>query len=136
MLFKRLSLNDYASTAFILLSLTVLLHTTAILSRVDNLLFDIGQKLSYSPPPDDIIVVAIDESSLSKLGRWPWSRSHHAHLIDRLNKDGALVIGLDIVFAEPDLFDLNADIELAHSILMANNVVLPVLLENTRANGQ
>ena len=136
MLFKRLSLNDYASTAFILLSLTVLLHTTAILSRVDNLLFDIGQKLSYSPPPDDIIIVAIDESSLSKLGRWPWSRSHHAHLIDRLNKDGALVIGLDIVFAEPDLFDLNADIELAHSILMANNVVLPVLLENTRANGQ
>ena len=134
--FKRLSLNDYASTAFILLSLTVLFYSTSILSRVDNLLFDIGQKLYYSPPPDDIIIVAIDEMSLSKLGRWPWSRSHHAHLIDRLKKEGALVIGLNIVFAEPDLLDLNADKELAHSILLANNVVLPVLLENVRANGQ
>ena len=84
--FKRLSLNDYASTAFILLTLAFLLHTTAILSRVDNLLFDLGQKFSHSPPPDDIIIVAIDEESLSKLGRWPWSRSHHAHLIDRLKK--------------------------------------------------
>ena len=134
--FKRLSLNDYASTAFILLTLAFLLHTAAILSRVDNLLFDLGQKFSHSPPPDDIIIVAIDEESLSKLGRWPWSRSHHAHLIDRLKKDDALVIGLDIVFAEPDLLDLYADKDLAHSILLANNVVLPVLLENTRANGQ
>ncbi len=136
MLLKRLRLNDYASSAFILLSLAILLHAFSLLSRVDNLLFDLGQKFTVSTPPQDIIIVAIDESSLSQLGRWPWSRNHHAHLIERLNKDGALVIGLDIVFAEPDLTDLHADKNLALSIKQAKNVVLPVLLENTRANGQ
>ena len=136
MFFQRLSSNDYASTAIILLSLALLLHTTAILSRLDNLLFDLGQKFSFNPPPNDIIIVAIDETSLSELGRWPWPRSHHAHLIDRIKKDNALVIGLDIVFAEPDLVNLEDDETLAQSILQANNIVLPILLENTRANGQ
>ena len=60
----------------------------------------------------------------------------HAQVIDHLKKDNALVIGLDIVFAEPDLLDLYADKALAQSVMQANKVVLPVLLENTRANGQ
>ncbi len=136
MLFRRISLNDYVSTAFILLSLVVLLHTSGLFSRVDNLMFDIGQKLYQKPAPADIIIVAIDENSLSELGRWPWSRKVHANLINRLKQDGALVIGLDIIFAEPDLLDMGADEALAESILQANNVVLPVLLESTRANGQ
>lgn len=137
---KKLSLNDYASTAVILLLLTFLLHITGILSRVDNLIYDVGQKLHTQPAPNDIVIVAIDETSLSKLGRWPWSRQLHADLIQRLIPEDTAAIGLDIVFSEPDQTNTNtntsADAALAQSILEAKNVVLPVLIEATRANGQ
>ena len=60
----------------------------------------------------------------------------HAALVDRLKADGARVIGLDLVFAEPDTADQPADAELAAAVQRAGNVVLPVLLESSRVNGQ
>lgn len=103
---------------------------------MDNILYDLGQKLQSRPTPSDIIIVAIDEESLSKLGRWPWSRHQHAMLIDRLRDDGARVIGMDLIFAEPDVTDPFSDKALSEAIHHAGNVVLPVLLENNRVNGQ
>ena len=47
-------------------------------------------------------MAVIDERSLDEQGRWPWPRSKIADLIDKLNKDGAKVIGFDIGFLEPD----------------------------------
>lgn len=128
--------SDRFSTALILLLVALLITYSGVLSRVDNLLYDLGQRLHSRPPPADLVIVAIDENSLSKLGRWPWSRRLHASLIDRLKADGARVIGLDLVIAEPDTADQPADAELAESIRRAGNVVLPVLLESSRVNGQ
>lgn len=133
---KRFHFNDYLSTALILLFLVVFLHTTHLLSRMDNVLFDIGQKLYQSPAPADIVIVAIDENSLSQLGRWPWSRQVHADVINRLNQENTLAIGLDIIFSEPEKTNKNADAALANAIAQAKNVVLPILLETTRVNGQ
>ncbi len=124
------------STALILLVLTVLIHTTSVFSRVDNLLYDLGQKLHRQAVPADVIIVGVDEESLSRIGRWPWSRKIHAELIKRLKQEGAAVIGLDIIFAEPDLQNKDADIILSDAIREAQNVVLPVLIESTRTNGQ
>lgn len=53
-------------------------------------------------PGGEIVIVAIDEKSLSELGRWPWSRSTLAKLVDTLKEYGAKAVGFDIVFAEPD----------------------------------
>jgi CHASE2 domain-containing sensor protein len=133
---KKIYFNDYVSTALILLVLTVLIHTTGIFSRVDNLLYDIGQKLHHQVAPADVIIVAVDEDSLSRIGRWPWSRKIHADLVNRLKQEGAAVVGLDIIFAEPDLKDKDADRILSDAIREANNVVLPILIESTRTNGQ
>lgn len=128
--------NDRFSTATILLLVALLTSYSGVLGRVDNLLYDLGQRLHSQPAPADLIIVAIDENSLSKLGRWPWSRRLHAALVDRLKADGARVIGLDLVFAEPDTADQPADAALAEAIRRAGNVVLPVLLESSRVNGQ
>ncbi|NNL66185.1 MAG: CHASE2 domain-containing protein, partial [Myxococcales bacterium] len=84
----------------------------------------------------DVVVVAIDEASLSQLGRWPWSRRTHAALVDRLMQEGARVIALDILFAEPDRGDPGADAALAASLRRSARVVLPVVLEQRRAGGQ
>lgn len=116
--------------------LAMVISFTGVLSRLDNLIFDIGQKLYQSPPPADVIIVAIDENSLAQLGRWPWSRKTHADLLNRLKLEKPSAIGLDIVFSEADKTDLTADTALANAVQTAGNVVLPVLLETTRANGQ
>lgn len=128
--------NDRFSTAVILCLVALLTSYSGVLGRVDNLIYDLGQRLHGGPPPDDLVIVAIDEDSLSKLGRWPWSRRLHATLIDRLHADGARAIGLDLVIAEPDTADQPADAELAAAVARAGNVVLPVLLESSRVNGQ
>jgi signal transduction histidine kinase/CHASE2 domain-containing sensor protein len=49
------------------------------------------------------LLIAIDESSLKSLGRWPWPRSYHAELIKRLSADQQQpkLVAFDIVFAEP-----------------------------------
>ncbi len=133
---KKFSFNDYVSAALILLLLVALISITGLLSRVDNLIYDVGQKRYQENAPADVVIVAVDENSLSQLGRWPWSRRVHADLIDRLKREGASAIGLDIIFSEPDIADKGADEALSEAILNAGNVVLPVVLESTRVNGQ
>lgn len=50
---------------------------------------------------EHIVIVDIDEKSLEKLGRYQnWPRVYFAEVIDYL--DNAKVVGLDILFAEPD----------------------------------
>lgn len=49
-----------------------------------------------------IVILAIDEPTFQALQQsWPFPRSVHARLIERLHADGAAAIGLDVVFAEP-----------------------------------
>jgi adenylate cyclase len=55
-----------------------------------------------------VTIVDIDEASLAKLGQFPWPRTRIADLITGLTKLGAVVIGFDIVFSEPDR--LNPDV--------------------------
>ncbi|MDS4031526.1 MAG: CHASE2 domain-containing protein [Candidatus Contendobacter sp.] len=75
------------------------------------------------PPPDSIVIVAIDEPSMAEIGRqWPWPRSLHAQLIQQLNKAGAKVIGFDILFSEPS--EPAEDAELARILRGSGNVVL------------
>jgi adenylate cyclase len=54
------------------------------------------------PPKNNVIIVDIDEKSLSKLGQWPWSRNKLGQILQNLSQNGASAIGFDIVFAEED----------------------------------
>jgi adenylate cyclase len=47
-------------------------------------------------------IVDIDEAALDSYGQWPWPRSYLAALTDRLFAHGAVAIGYDVLFAEPD----------------------------------
>ncbi len=103
--------------------------------------------------PSQVAIVAIDEESLSKIGRWPWSRGTVAQLIDRLDRLGAQVIALDVFFSEQEnrpLLDqidrlergaapaaagplarlrdsLNTDAALERAIRASGKVVLPMV---------
>ena len=51
---------------------------------------------------DQVVLVDIDEKSLRALGQWPWPRNQIAQLIRQIYRHQPRVIGLDIVFPEPD----------------------------------
>ena len=51
---------------------------------------------------EEIVVVAIDEQSIEKLGRWPWPRIYWAKFLRNLAKYQPRVIAMDVIFSEPD----------------------------------
>jgi adenylate cyclase len=52
------------------------------------------------PPHPDVLVVAVDEKSVQKYGRWPWSRQLMARAVDRLREAGVAAVGLDMTFTD------------------------------------
>src|SRR5512132_3379203 len=71
--------------------------------RLDNAVYD--QTLRWTgtkAPAGRVVIVDVDERSLSKYGQWPWRRDVIGQLVARLRNDGASVIAMDVIFAEPD----------------------------------
>jgi len=95
--------------------------------RLDQAAYDAAMSVVRPSPDDEVVIVAIDDASLAEIGRWPWRRSVHAALIDRLSQAGARVIGLDLILHEPDPDHAAADRALADSIRDSGRVVLPVV---------
>jgi CHASE2 domain-containing sensor protein len=56
------------------------------------------------PPAGNIVIVDVDERSLSAIGQWPWRRDLVGNLIERMRDLGASAIALDIIFAESDRY--------------------------------
>ncbi|MBN9068046.1 MAG: adenylate/guanylate cyclase domain-containing protein [Rhizobiales bacterium] len=73
------------------------------LAHLSDLVFDGYQRLE---PREEagapVVVVDIDERSITKIGQWPWPRTTVAALVDRLGQFGAASIAFDMVFPEPD----------------------------------
>ena len=113
--------------------LVLVLTLSGLLRHADDALYDFGLTLGATPPdaaPDDIVIVAIDEPSLAAIGRWPWSRSLHARLLDRLAGAGARAVLLDLVLSEPaddPADDLTLAAALATALDLGTGVVLPVV---------
>ncbi|MDF2576851.1 MAG: adenylate cyclase [Chlamydiales bacterium] len=60
----------------------------------------------FKPTSGQIVIVDLDEKSLAEVGQWPWPRSLIAEMVETLQKDGAKVIGFDMVFSEKDRLSL------------------------------
>jgi adenylate cyclase len=54
------------------------------------------------PRAGAVVMVDIDDASLSRLGQWPWSRRELGRLVDNLWRQGAAVVVFDMVFPEAD----------------------------------
>ncbi|HQY39991.1 MAG TPA: CHASE2 domain-containing protein, partial [Giesbergeria sp.] len=78
-----------------------------------------------------VVVLAIDEPTFQEVQQsWPFPRSLHARVLDRLRDDGALAVGFDVVFADPGAPDQDA--AFAQSLAAATAAGLPVVLASTR----
>lgn len=79
------------------------------------------------PPHPDIVLVAVDEPSLHEVGRWPWPRDTQAQLVQAIRAGGAKVIGLDIIYAEPESADARRVLDDVHRAAMAPGAASPAL---------
>ena len=84
-------------------------------------------------PPDDIAIVAIDEASIARFGRFPWSRQVMARTIDAIAAGQPKAIALDVLFTDPS--NQEADETLARSIGRAGNVVVAAQLTESPVHG-
>ena len=70
--------------------------------EIDYVLYDYSQKIYVHDKnaSSNVIVVDIDEYSLSKLGQWPWPRILLSKLLDGINRHHPSAVGTDIIFSE------------------------------------
>ncbi len=73
----------------------------AVLAHLDGRFFDSLE--SDEPPPKGYtapVVVALDDESLARFGRWPWPRALVADLLNRIAAQHPASVGIDAIFAE------------------------------------
>jgi signal transduction histidine kinase/CHASE2 domain-containing sensor protein len=103
------------------LAIAILLHLGA-LQPLENIAYSQLFQLRGATTWDDrVVVVAIDNPSLSALGRFPWSRQRYTQLLKIMTQGAASTVVMDILLPEPSPDDL----ELAAAMTEQGRVVLP-----------
>jgi len=74
-----------------------------VVSMLETTLLDYRFTLrGISKPSGKVGILAIDEESIQRFGRWPFSRRYYEKALENLKKHGVKVIGFDAVFSEPE----------------------------------
>lgn len=83
----------------------------------------------------NIVILAIDNKSISEIGRWPWDRKVFADVLAEIQKGQPLSVGIDVAFLESQNDDSDSALSLAISKLGnvtlaaeadGENVILPI----------
>lgn len=107
--------------------LLILVEFFGLFQGVSSYTYDLYFRIRGPREPSDrIVVVAIDDKTLQKLGQWPISRYWYVELLNRVQ--GAAAVGLDIILADPS----PEDAVLAQALQEMGKVVLPVYLDPER----
>lgn len=90
-------------TGITLLFLALGIVRVNFLDSLEMKFYDIRMHLRTQPDRTSrIVMVDIDNDSIEKLGRWPWPRSLVAQGIRKIKAGDPRVIGLNMIFSEPE----------------------------------
>lgn len=109
----------------------LVLWLAGALDRADDSLSDalMVRHAQSRMPPDDIVLVAIDQKSLEDLtemaGAWPWPRVVHGELIDGLAAWRPKAVAFDVTFYEVDAFRPDSDQALREIAKTQPNLFFP-----------
>lgn len=85
-----------------------------------------------NPASQQFVFVGIDTASIDRFGVWPWPRSIHAQVINKLNEMNVREIGIDIDFST--MSNPEDDVQLATAIANANGaIILPLFVQDRSA---
>ena len=126
--------DRYALLALLLGTLLLVeLHVTRWMLPLQHKLSDamLAQHALQSQPDPDIVIIDIDERSLSEMspvvGRWPWPRSLHGELVKGVARQQPAAIVFDILFSDPDFTRPEADRYFAEVIGATPRTYFPML---------
>jgi PAS domain S-box-containing protein len=86
-----------------------------------------------SSPPDEVVIVAIDEASIKRFGRFPWPRRLMAQALDKISGAHPKVIAVHALYSDPT--NEADDAALAEAIMRAGKVVAAAQLIETQLGG-
>lgn len=101
---KKFFLSDVTIGIFLtIIALAAFFLHLGFFESLELKTYDLRSLLRQSTAPsEEIAIVAIDDDSIAKIGRWPWPRSIVANGINAINAAAPRVIGLNILFTEPE----------------------------------
>jgi diguanylate cyclase (GGDEF)-like protein/PAS domain S-box-containing protein len=94
------TLKHYRPHVFVVAALAIVL-STSLHGALRNALVDLRFAWEPRQASGDIVVVAIDASSIDEIGVWPWPRRLHADLLRRLESAGVRDVVFDVDFSTP-----------------------------------
>lgn len=96
-------LNDWLIAAILTLALLGLyLIQWYPIQTLEYKTYDVRQRMRQKKPASPVVIVAVDDQSILKLGRWPWPRAYMAELIDTISEAAPSLIAVNILYTEPD----------------------------------
>jgi signal transduction histidine kinase len=109
-------------------------HALGWLWPLDRLFVDAGFAISKRAASNHLVLVQMDPRSLEEIGVWPWPRSIHARLLDRLTDADVSEIGYDVDFSSRST--PAEDEALAAALSRARSkVILPAFRQRSTAYG-
>jgi len=105
---RKLKLSPFKIGCLVILAACLVFYSfgnqkPALLTALDNRVAD--AMFRWRGPlktTGSVVIIDIDEKSLQAIGQWPWPRDIVAQLIRQILAAQPRVIGLDIMFVEPD----------------------------------
>lgn len=119
-LYQALCLRFYTTRFFVGMCITCLVislqfinitQMQGFIDRIEGMLYDVRLNSTLNTDnrkfDEQIVIIDIDEKSMREQGRYPWSRSKVAELVEKLHEAGVVVIAFDIFFAEHERNPVN-----------------------------
>lgn len=97
-------------------------HWRGWTERLDLRLLDFATQAVQAEPFEDILIVEIDDYSLSQEDAWPWDRARHAVLVEQAAELAPRAIVFDVLFQDP--LSAEGDDALSAAMARAGNVAL------------
>ena len=94
---KRAARAEWVVLTLLLSAACVTLGLVNGLGRPDATLYDFLLTSSDRAPPQDVVIIAIDDRSLAAIGRWPWPRAVHTRMLGVLAEARPRALGLDLI---------------------------------------
>jgi eukaryotic-like serine/threonine-protein kinase len=92
---------DWFVGVLVVLAVLILHQAGDLIGTLERRFYDYASTATSRQPSDKIAVIAIDDTSIANIGRWPWSRDVHAKMTDLLSGAKAKVIANTTFFFEP-----------------------------------
>jgi diguanylate cyclase (GGDEF)-like protein/PAS domain S-box-containing protein len=118
------------------LTFTLLLQLSGSLKRLEWSIGDLYSRWLRHEVASDIVIVGIDERSLTALQHWPWARGAHARMLGQLAPAHPLHAFLDIDFSSRSTAGEDQKLADAFERLDPDTLILPAFVQSASADAE